>query len=60
MIMRAEKQLSHLPKENIIDTFWDEKFRGMKMNFYAKSKKHILKYNEKAYILAIYPHLSQH
>ena len=57
MIMRAEKQLSHLPKENIIDTFWDEKFRGMKMNFYAKSKKHILKYNEKEKVEKVYSDL---
>lgn len=44
-------------KINIIDTFWDEKFRGMKMNFYAKSKKHILKYNEKEKVEKVYSDL---
>lgn len=35
-------------KINIIDTFWEKDFiGGMEMNFYAKSKKHILKANEK-------------
>lgn len=39
MIMRAAKQLSHLPKENIIDTFWNEKFRGDENEFLRKIKK---------------------